>query len=124
MPRRAPFQEKQKGVWARFKTLLSDRYTWFSLFYMIVQLGLGITYFTVFTVLMAISLALVAAPIIQPTFHYPATFFDYNTPLFFSGWWMAMGVIIGVALFFVTMHLARWTGKLHGAWAKAMLVRL
>lgn len=124
MPRRAPFQEKQKGVWARFKTLLTDRYTWFSLLYMVVQLGLGITYFSVFTVLMAISLALVAAPIIQPTFHYPATFFDNNSPLFFNGWWMAMGVIIGVALFFGTMHLARWTGKLHGAWAKAMLVRL
>jgi len=37
---------------------------------------------------------------------------------------MALGVIAGVALFFGTMHLAKWTGKLQGAWAKLMLVRL
>jgi uncharacterized membrane protein len=124
MPRRAPFQQKKMGLWARFKTLFSDRYTWFSLLYMIVQLGLGITYFTVFTVLMAISLGLIFEPLFQPIFHHAVVTFGNNPPFFYDGGWMVLGVLIGVALFFVTMHLARWTGKLHGAWAKTMLVRL
>jgi len=124
MPRRPPFQEKKKGLWAKLKALVADRYTWFSMLYMIVQLGLGIAYFTVFTVLITTSLALIAQPIVVYVFHYSA-FGDINgVPVLLNGWLMALGVIAGIFLFFGTMHLARWTGKLHGAWAKLMLVRL
>ncbi len=124
MPRRPPFQEKKTGLWSKFKSLVTDRYTWFSLLYMIIQMGLGIAYFTTFTLLIAISLGLVVQPVVEQVFHQPAFRYGNNMPYFFNGWLMTLGVIAGIALFFGTMHLARWTGKLHGAWAKLMLVRL
>ena len=45
MPHRPLFSPKDKGIWAKFKALLIDRYTWFSMVYMLLQLPLGITYF-------------------------------------------------------------------------------
>jgi hypothetical protein len=36
---------------------------------------------------------------------------------------MPIVVIIGVLLFFITLHLAKIVGNLHGKLAKAMLVR-
>ena len=124
MPRRPPFQEKKPGFWAKLKALLADRYSWFSLLYMILQLPLGITYFTVFTVLMSTSLWLIAQPIVQLVFGQPAFNYGSDTQYFFNGWVMTLGVIAGIILFFGTLHLSRWTGRLHGAWAKLMLVRL
>jgi uncharacterized membrane protein len=124
MPRRPPFQEKKTGLWGKFKALITDRYTWFSLLYMIIQLPLGITYFTLFVVLISTSLWLVAQPIVELVFNQPVFTYGDNIQYFFNGWLMALSVITGIALFFGTMHLSRWTGKLHGAWAKLMLVRL
>ncbi len=123
MPRRPPFQEKTTGLWAKLKALLTDRYTWFSLLYMILQLPFGIAYFTVFTVLLASSLWLVVQPIVEGVFNWPAFTYGANTGYFLNGWLMPLVVVGGIALFFGTMHLARLMGKLHGAWAKLMLVR-
>jgi hypothetical protein len=124
MPRRPPFQGKTAGFWAKLKGLVVDRYTWFSLLYMILQLPFGITYFTVFAVLISTSLWLIAQPILQLVFGQPAFTYGGNTQYFFNGGLLTLGVISGIALFFGSLHLARWTGKLHGAWAKLMLVRL
>ena len=59
MPRRARFTEKKTGVWQHFKGLISDEHTWFSLVYMVLQMPLGIIYFTLFITLAAVSLVLV-----------------------------------------------------------------
>ena len=56
MPHRPLFSKKDQGLWGKFKALLIDRYTWFSMVYMLLQLPLGIAYFTVFITLVAISL--------------------------------------------------------------------
>ena len=124
MPRRPPFQEKKMGLWAKLKVLVIDRYTWFSLLYMILQLGFGIAYFTAFTTLLATAGWLIAQPVVEPVFHQPAFTYGNNVGYFFNNWLLALGVIAGIALFFGTMHLARWAGRLHGAWARLMLVRL
>ncbi len=63
MPHRPLFSKNDKGIWAKFKALIIDRYTWFSMVYMLLQLPLGITYFTVFITLIAVSLGLVVTPI-------------------------------------------------------------
>lgn len=92
--------------------------------YMILQLGFGIAYFTVFTTLLATAGWLMAQPVVESVFHQPAFTYGNNVGYFFNNWLMALGVIAGIALFFGTMHLAHWFGRLHGAWAKLMLVRL
>ena len=51
MPHRPIFSNKNPGLWNRFKALISDKYTWFTLAYMILHLPLGVIYFSVFITL-------------------------------------------------------------------------
>ena len=90
--------------------------------YMILQLPLGIIYFTVFITLIASSLYLIASPILELVFNLPL-FTIWNTLYYFHGWVMPFAVIAGILLFFLTLHLAKLTGSLQGKLAKAMLVR-
>ncbi|MGP8079859.1 MAG: sensor domain-containing protein [Dehalococcoidales bacterium] len=122
MPHRPLFSPKDKGIWAKFKALLIDRYTWFSMVYMLLQLPLGITYFSVFITLISTSLALVVAPIWAWAFSLPV-FTSNGTQYILNGWVTPFLTVAGVILFFATLHLAKVIGSLHGKLAKAMLVR-
>ena len=123
MPRRASFTDNSLGWKERLVQLLTGKSTWLGLLYMILMLPLGIIYFTVTFTLIAVALAFIAAPITVIVFNLPIdpitigqtiwTIPDYLTPLF---------AVFGVFLATVTMHLARWTGKVHGKFAKALLV--
>ena len=122
MPHRPLFSKKDQGLWGKFKALITDRYTWLSMVYMLLQLPLGITYFTIFITLISISLGLVLTPILELVFNVPM--FTNNGSLYYlNGWMMPIAVIAGVLLFFLTLHLAKIIGNLHGKLAKAMLVR-
>ena len=62
MPRRqVPFRTGT-GIWKRFVSRLKDRRTWTTLAYLVLQLPFGILHFTVFIVLLAYSLQLLALP--------------------------------------------------------------
>lgn len=122
MPHRPLFSKNDKGVWAKFKALITDRYTWLSMVYMLIQLPLGIFYFTLFVTLISVSLGLVASPILELVFKEPM-FTANGSMYFFNGWVMPIVVIVGVLLFFATLHLAKAIGIYHGNLAKAMLVR-
>jgi len=122
MPRRPIFPGKSLGWWGRFKALISDKHTWLSIVYMILQLPLGVVYFTVFIVLIALSLSGIALPILQLGFDvHPLVInnVQYYTPV----WLMPLTVIAGILLIILTMHLAKVMGRMHGALAKALLVR-
>jgi hypothetical protein len=122
MPHRPLFSPTDKGLWAKFKALITDRYTWFSMIYILLQLPLGIAYFTVFITLISMSLAFVASPILELGWNLPM--FTNNGSLYYlNGWVMPFAVIAGILLFFLTLHLAKIVGNLHGKLAKAMLVR-
>jgi len=121
MPRRPQFHRRNTGLWPRFKGIILDGHTWLSLVYMILQLPLGITYFTVFVTLIAVSVFGIAAPILQLGFDIPI---DINGgPYFFAGWMLPLLVVGGILLATLTMHLAKYVGRMHGALAKALLVR-
>ena len=122
MPHRPLFSPKDKGIWAKFKSLLTDKYTWFSMVYMLLQLPLGITYFTVFITLISMSLALVAAPIWSWALNLPMVT-NNGTQYILNGWVTPFLTVAGVILFFATLHLAKVIGGLHGKLTKAMLVR-
>ena len=122
MPHRPLFSKKDQGLWGKFKALLIDRYTWFSMVYMLLQLPLGIAYFTVFITLVAISLGLIVTPILELVFNVPM-FTNTGSLYYLNGWVMPIAVIAGVLLFFLTLHLAKVIGNAHGKLAKAMLVR-
>ncbi len=122
MPRRPQYSRKDLGWWQRFKDLLTDRHTWTSIIYMLLQLPLGITYFTVFTTLMALSLYLVALPVLQLGFNIPVAIV-LNTTYYLVSWILPLAVIAGVLLATLTLHLAGQIGRWHGALAKTLLVR-
>jgi uncharacterized membrane protein len=122
MPRRPIFPGKKLGWWGRFKTLVSDKHTWLSIVYMILKLPLGIIYFVVFIVLIALSLFGIALPILQQGFDiYPLVI--NNVPYYAPVWLLPLTVIAGILLIILTMHLARVMGRMHGTLAKALLVR-
>jgi uncharacterized membrane protein len=122
MPRRSLFARKDVSFWQKVKSLFADRLTWTGIIYMLLQMPLGIIYFTVFVTLIAVSVGLVLRPIFELAFGFPMYIvgeYGYFTPY----WLMPFSVIGGVLLLTATMHLVKLTGRLHGHYAKAMLVR-
>jgi len=122
MPRRPLFSRKDIGWWQKFKGMLTSRHTWTAIVYMILQMPLGIIYFTVIITLIALSLWGIAIPILQLGFNIPVGQ-DYNAYYYLAVWLMPFTVIGGVLLLTATMHLVKVAGRLHGNLAKVMLVQ-
>jgi uncharacterized membrane protein len=122
MPRRPLFSRKDIGWWQKIKGMLTSRHTWTAIVYMILQMPLGIIYFTVIIILIALSLWGIAIPILQLGFNIPVSQ-QLDTYYYLARWMMPVTVIGGILLLTATMHLAKAAGRLHGNWAKAMLVR-
>jgi hypothetical protein len=122
MPRRPLFSRRDIGWWQKFKGLITSGNTWTALAYMILQLPLGIIYFTVFVMLIALSAWLIGSPIWQLGFDIPLAM-AYPYEYYFANWALPLAVIGGILLITATMHLAKLAGKGHGLLAKALLVR-
>jgi uncharacterized membrane protein len=121
MPRRPRIVGAQGNLWERIKGWLTDYRSWTTMLYMVLQLPLGIVYFTAVVTALAVSAATFLVPIAQMLTSKPIiTDFEYG--YFLEPWAMPLVMIAGVLGFFVTMWLAKGIGKLHGMWAKVMLV--
>ncbi len=123
MPRRPRFATPEGSMWARLRSWLADRRTWTTMLYMVLKLPLGIFSFVLFTVLMSISLALLAAPITQLFFDEPLIHTYSNHYLYVPLWAFPLFWLAGLLDLLLVMHLARALGRAYGAIAKAMLVR-
>lgn len=122
MPRRPVAARKGLGIWEKFVSLVSDKRTWTSILYMVMQLFFGIMYFTVTVTLLAFSLSFLLRPVLEYRFDMPMMQIrniEYWTP----DWFMPFMVLLGVLLLIVTLHAASGMTRLHGRWAKFMLVR-
>ena len=122
MPRRPVFFRKDLGLLRGIKALFSDRTTWLAVLYMVLQLPLGIVYFTLIITLVAVSLALIAEPILTYVFSFPI-YEHHNYSLYLPVWAMPLVVMGGFLLLVVTLHIARGIGRLHGRYAKSLLVK-
>lgn len=121
MPRRPLFAQAGLKWLDRLKALMTDKHTWISLLYMILQMPLGIVYFTLNVVLISLSVTLIAAPIGRIIFNNSIIYMDLGV----TGvpeWALYFLPIIGFILLTLNMHLARAIGQLHGKYAKALLV--
>jgi uncharacterized membrane protein len=121
MPRRPLFTPRGLKWTAQLKMLVTDKHTWLTLIYTLLQLPLGVIYFVLLVVLLTISLAACAMPILLFGFHIPPVQWGAQT-LMISGWYMPLFVIGGFLLMTLTLHLAKGIGILHGKWAKLLLV--
>jgi hypothetical protein len=122
MPRRPLFARKGLGWWGGFKALITDRITWTAIAYMIIQLPLGIIYFTLFLTLAVSSLWCIGRPVVELVFDFPIMVIN-DIALYTPGWTMLLAVVVGIMLLIATMHLVKLVGRMHGALAKALLVR-
>ena len=121
MPRKPMFMSKDKGWWGKFKALVSSGITWKALVYMLLQMPLGIFYFTLIITLFAVSLSFIVAPILELVFHLPMEI--DGTDVYTHKWLLPLLPIAGALLLLCTLHLAKLVGKLHGMFAKLMLVK-
>lgn len=116
MPRRSIMPESGSW-WDKFKTMLKTSSTWKTLVYMILQMPLGIVYFTLIVTLFSLGLGFVGAPFVQYGLNEP---FIHNTWVPFYA--MPLVMIIGGLILILTLHLAKQVGRMHGKFAKVMLV--
>ncbi len=122
MPRRPLFYRRNIGWWPQFKSIILDKHTWLSIVYMILQLPLGTIYFSMLITLIAMSLSGIVIPILQLGFDVPPVNINGGS-YYLAGWMLPLAVVAGILLATLTMHLAKYVGRMHGALAKALLVR-
>jgi len=81
---------------------------------------LGIFYFTIIITLFSVSLSLIAAPILKLIFHQSMEINGFDA--YTNKWLFPLLPFVGAFLLLVSLHLAKLIGKLHGLFAKLMLV--
>jgi hypothetical protein len=129
MPRRPPYPTNTgKSFGQRVGAFFTDLHTWTTLFYMILMLPLGILYFTLTITFLSISLGFISTPILKALSVADVINLQCGIPHWLCDdnyWPLAILTCIGgVLMLFVTLHMVRGLGKLHGAIAKGLLVRM
>lgn len=131
MPRRPVYPTQGLTLMQRIGRMFTDVRTWTTLGYMCLMLPLGIAYFTVAAGLLSISLGLIIAPLalffdrhwVSGLYVNHQVMIDWGFGAHAPTWGEGLAMcLIGIALLFMTLHLARAIGHLHGLIAKHMLV--
>jgi hypothetical protein len=121
MPRRSLFLDTNRGWKEMFMDLIKESYTWKALLYTALQFPLGLIYSLGIFLLFVTSLSFIGSPVLELVFHFPLELF--GSEAFTPVWLLPFVCIAGFFLLPLTFHLARWVGKVHGKYAKSMLVR-
>ena len=113
------------GKWSeRIVFWVKDGRTWASMAYMILMLPLGILYFTIAVTGISAGFGLMGAPFVYwirgEEFIWHGFHHTFTVPL----WTTPFGIILGIVVLVAWLHLIRWMGRGHAAFAKSMLVRL
>jgi len=128
MPRRPPTEPAaDDGLLTKIKEAFTDARTWSSLFYMLLMLPLGVTYFVVAVVGLSVSLGVVGGSIfslITGESHIQIQELPYVEHLLHTAPGLIVLAVIGILMFFVVLHIARAIGWVHGKIAEGLLVRL
>jgi len=111
-------RSESKGLWSRVKALLKDGMTWTGMLYLFLKFPLGIATFTIVVTLMAVTLALLAAPILYLYADIDLVIWYVDTlPEAFAL------TLIGIVMLFISMHLMNGMAYLSGRLARASLGR-
>ena len=131
MPRRPQHPGAPQKFWDRVVGMLSDTRTWTTLAYNVLMLPVGILYFTLAVVGVAVSLSLIAAPVLETIRAFGGL--DPDSALGRGGihiepqWLSSPGglllcFVVGVLLLTLTLHASRGIARGHATLAKSMLV--
>jgi hypothetical protein len=131
MPRRPPHPGGARTLWQRIGEMLRDVRTWTTLAYFVLRLPLGIAYFVVAVVGLAIGTALPTGAVWELArrlgLHDAAGGLHVGAD---DGWVVALdswpglifAFLFGLVVLTLTMQVARGLGRMHARLAKAMLV--
>lgn len=110
---------KSRGLWSRVKALLKDRVTWTGMLYLLLKFPLGTATFTIAVTLIAVTLALLAAPILH-------SFADIDLGIWYVDtlWEAFLCTLIGVPLLFISLHLMNGIANVSGRLARVSLGKL
>lgn len=121
MPRRPRSAVREGDLGDRIKHWLTDWRTWTSILYMVLQLPLGVIYFTLVVTALTLSASGVVYPIVQLFTDYPLVQWGgYGYML--QPWATPLVMAVGLLGFVLTLHMCKGIGWLHAAYAKALLV--
>lgn len=122
MPRRQLFTPQNAKLIDRIKVLVTDKHTWLSMLYMLLQFVFGTVYFVVLVTVFAFAASFVALPVLQEVLNVPLFQNVNGVNYYLPQWGYPLAVLGGILLWTGTMHLVKWVGGLHGRYAKALLV--
>jgi uncharacterized membrane protein len=123
MPRRPLYSARGRPLLERIKDMFLDPRTWSTVLYFLAMLPLGILYFTIAIALLSVSLTFIAAPLaLIPDVSFHVWMFGIDVPVQ-APWLLPVLSVVGVLLLFATLHVARGIGRLHGVFAKNLLVK-
>jgi len=118
MPRRPVHPGPPLSFWGRIGNMLGDPRTWSTLAYLVLMLPLGIVYFVTAITGLSVSVAFIVAPLVELFGR-----FEVSPEWLGTFWALPLLLCAGVLLLTALMHLARGVGRLHAAFAKALLVQ-
>jgi len=123
MPRRPLYTARGRSIWQRIGDMFTDPRTWSTLLYFVLMLPLGVVYFSVAIGLLSIALSLILSPFaLLPGVHMNVWLFGLDVPAE-APWLLPLLVAIGGLVLVVTLHIARGIGRMHGLFAKHLLVK-
>ena len=114
-------------ILSKIKEALLDIRTWSSMFYMLLRLPLGIAYFVIAIVGMTVSLSMIGSAfwgLVTGQVQIQISEAPYLQHILHTAPGLIVVALIGVLLFFVTLHIVRAIGWVHGKIAEGLLVRL
>jgi hypothetical protein len=126
MPRRPLYVGRGQPLLTRIGAMFTDPRTWSTMLYMVLMLPLGIAYFTVAVTAMSVSLGLVVGAFGAALEYMGLNWFtsSIDGQVFLPPvWQLPLMMAAGVLGLFLTLHLARGVGKVHGLLAKHLLVK-
>ncbi|MBW8311843.1 MAG: sensor domain-containing protein [Rhizobium sp.] len=126
MPRRPLYVGRGQPWLARIGAMFTDPRTWSTMLYMLLMMPLGTLYFTVVVTAMSASLGFIGASLAAMLHLAGMPLWDValdGVVISPGPWVLPFTLALGVLGFFVTLHLARGIGILHGQLAKHLLVK-
>ncbi len=133
IPQSEPMSFEDSPIWGRIKYLLTDYHTWTSVLYLAFMLALGVIYFSTAVVALSLIAGLAVGPTLQAFFGESYIHIDTDSHEMIATWiestsaspvGMVLMTVVGILLFFVTLHAAKGIGWLHSRMAEKLLVRI
>jgi hypothetical protein len=121
MPRKPIFIDQGLSWRQKYKALATESTTWKAFIYVILHFPLAWLHFLIIFVMFGYSIKSALYPIWY--WGLGRGLITFSQPFYPPAWSYPLVILVGILLFFVSLHVATLMGKIHGRFAKFMLVR-